>query len=851
MRKVISVLLTVCMILTVCSAGFAWASAADQRIPGTLLYWAYDNPKKTLTFTGAGAIPDYKNSNSYGITGPQYEWKGNPYAKVVFGEGVTGIGNYAFSSSASLESITIPDAISVLGEGVFYSCGNLKTATVGSGIKNIPKSLFIKCDSLETVTLGNATESIGETAFKDCGALKTVVMPDTLKEIKDEAFRSVGLEKIEFPANLEKIDIKAFSYCDNLSEVVINDNLKTIGDNAFMGCGELKNVMIPPTVETIGNHAFGYISSTKKYADFTITGYDDSVAKTYAEENGFTFNSLGKYYCGEVSEGIEWSFNSETKTLSITGEGSMVTEYTAENLPVYIQRFGDKIEKIVISDDISFISDYAFYNLGESCEVAPLPKGISIGNYSFCNTGMAIQFKGFISDVGENGIGFYNDGVLSEEFTVIGEKFTNVQHFAEENGYNFIFAVPTVTEGNCGETATWKYSAEDKRLEILGSGAMADYSLEFLPVYSKLDVESVVISDEITEIGDCAFAGLEKVNSIEIGPNVKKIGQYALGYTIICVEDYQAIEFAPLDNFTVRGYDNTQARVYAENNNFDFDSMGTYTYLNGTLGDTKWSYDKDSKTLTVSGTGSTGDCEIESLPVFSSYDIEKIVISEGIEEIGRYVFLNIVAKEIVIANSVSSIEKFSFGYVFEEHDGDFGELVLVGGMTVKCYPGSKAIEYANNAGLTCEVMNLYTLPESLPIIVDSENDTIFAYTGEMNADDFLSACEKIDGMEMAISDVKISTGTTLTVKLGDKVIAEYVFVVNGDVNGDGSVNSTDALLILQHTVEKISLEGEFIVAGDVNDDGNVNSGDALNVLQISVELIKPEDLMPTKSEDAA
>lgn len=717
MRKVISVILTVCMILTVCSAGFAWASAEGQRIQNTLLYWAYDNPKKTLTFTGAGAIPDYKNSNSYGITGPQYEWKGNPYAKVIFGEGVNGIGNYAFSSSASLESITIPDAISVLGEGVFYSCGNLKTATVGSGVKNIPKSLFIKCDSLETVTLGNATESIGDTAFKDCGALKTVVMPDTLKEIKNEAFRSVGLEKIEFPANLETVGTKAFSYCDSLSEVVINDNLKTIGDNAFMGCGELKNVMIPPTVETIGNHAFGYISSTKKYADFTITGYDDSAAKTYAEENGFTFNSLGNYYCGEVSEGIEWNYDSETKTLSITGEGSMLTEYTAENLPFYIQRFGDKIEKIVISDDISFISNYAFYNLGKECEIAPLPDDITIGNYAFYNTGKFIAFAGNIRFVGVKGIGQYNEEAVDDEFTVIGERFTNVEKFADDNGYNFQLAVPTVLEGSCGKNATWKYSVADKKLVIKGSGAMKNYTLTKLPDYSKYVVETLVISGEITEIGNYSFFGLDNAKKVQISSEVERIGENALGYTF-----NSANQVVKIDDFTLCG------------------------------------------------------CT-----------------------------------------------------------------------------GSVAESYAIESGFNFEIAIEFELPDTLPIVVDKENKIICVYADGMTATSFADACQKPDGFTVEVSSDKISTGATLTVMSGEDVLDEYLytFITMGDVNGDGAINSTDALAILQHAVQKSLLEGNPLKAGDINMDNAVNSTDALKVLQISVKLIKPEDLMPTKSEDAA
>lgn len=53
----------------------------------------------------------------------------------------------------------------------------------------------------------------------------------------------------------------------------------------------------------------------------------------------------------------------------------------------------------------------------------------------------------------------------------------------------------------------------------------------------------------------------------------------------------------------------------------------------------------------------------------------------------------------------------------------------------------------------------------------------------------------------------------------------------GDINGDGKVNSSDALLVLQYSVGKIN---KIDSAADVNGDGKINSTDALMMLQISV-----------------
>lgn len=61
----------------------------------------------------------------------------------------------------------------------------------------------------------------------------------------------------------------------------------------------------------------------------------------------------------------------------------------------------------------------------------------------------------------------------------------------------------------------------------------------------------------------------------------------------------------------------------------------------------------------------------------------------------------------------------------------------------------------------------------------------------------------------------------------------------GDVNADGSVNSSDALQVLQYSVGILKTFKDKSAA-DLNKDGIINSSDALTILQISVGLI-PSD----------
>jgi beta-N-acetylglucosaminidase len=89
-----------------------------------------------------------------------------------------------------------------------------------------------------------------------------------------------------------------------------------------------------------------------------------------------------------------------------------------------------------------------------------------------------------------------------------------------------------------------------------------------------------------------------------------------------------------------------------------------------------------------------------------------------------------------------------------------------------------------------------------------------------------------DGTKKADTD-KIGTGYKLKDTKNNK---EYTLVVLGDTNGDGNVNSSDALEILKQSVGTINKTGAYATAMDTNKDGKINSADSLLVLKSSVGL---------------
>ena len=58
----------------------------------------------------------------------------------------------------------------------------------------------------------------------------------------------------------------------------------------------------------------------------------------------------------------------------------------------------------------------------------------------------------------------------------------------------------------------------------------------------------------------------------------------------------------------------------------------------------------------------------------------------------------------------------------------------------------------------------------------------------------------------------------------------------GDVDADGTINSTDALTVLQSTVQLIKLNADQQLLADIHADGAINSFDALKILRKCVGL---------------
>lgn len=263
--------------------------------------------------------------NYNGLNSGQPWAESNPSA-IYIAEGVTGIGNYAFASQPSLNSVVFQDAsdLTYIGQRAFYEDDNAVFTDEGngdgttldlSGVTTMGEYAFYNCDKLTGVELGGNITAVETVEGK---------VKETEHKIPNNAFNNSGLQTVTIPDGIQHIGDGAFGHTSlsKVEDLVLPDGLKTIGDNAFvvtMGSGEtgigITSLTIPSSVNSIGANAF---SGRRNLAEVTVE--DDNVSNTQLTlgNAAFGFN--------ESSAFSEWGSITDDRT-GQKYEGTMGTKF--------------------------------------------------------------------------------------------------------------------------------------------------------------------------------------------------------------------------------------------------------------------------------------------------------------------------------------------------------------------------------------------------------------------------------------------------------------------------------------------------------------------------------------------
>lgn len=382
--------------------------------------------------------------------------------KIVFTEGVTEIGEYAFSGyfddSKKYTSVYLPDGIQKIGKAAFSFVGALTDINLPSTLSEIDYGAFAE-SGLTAVTIPVGVTKISDALFFN-SALETIVLPDTVTEIGQFAFEFTKLKEITLPSSLETIAPSAFANCDSLRTVVIPEGVTEIGSFAFYECNGLREIYLPASLETLEKSAFRYANPE---------------LRIYISEGN-------KYYC--VSDDI--IFSKDMKTLirypAYKTESSYTVPDFVEN--IFHEAFSRcvNLTELILPEGLKTIGGGAF-SYCENLKSITVPE--SVESFGVVITGNGCpEFYG----VGAYGVGAFWESSF-EEITVLGNKVD-----VASDGWPFGHFYENVTV-YCNH-----YSATDLGAKELGN----DININI--VYLDEDHEHVN-TEEVTRESTCAAEG--------------------------------------------------------------------------------------------------------------------------------------------------------------------------------------------------------------------------------------------------------------------------------------------------------------------------------------------------------
>ena len=274
---------------------------------------------------------------------------------------------------------------------------------------------------------------------------------------------------------------------DKITRVVIGEGVTKVGSNAFQGCTALNDVFVKGAgTLTIGTAAF---DATKTPAIYVPTGQEAAYQTAWAAYAG----SIGEYMnCGADAMAL---YDAATKTLTICGKGAMTDFASAADQPW--KTLQTDIKTVVIENTVTAIGDNAFSGCSALTAVNIKGTGVTIADGAF--DGNATGRRIFVPAQAIAGYG---------ESAYLADIYATGQCGAE------------------GSDVSWELSAQTMALNILGTGAMADYasysSVPWTSVHGK--ITSATIAEGVTSVGSYAFYNCSSMATVSIPAGVTSIG---------------------------------------------------------------------------------------------------------------------------------------------------------------------------------------------------------------------------------------------------------------------------------------------------------------------------------------
>ena len=224
-KRLISLLVAVCMMLTMLPLSAVTAFAADTSTVLTAIVDGYKYEYKVNADGATATITDFRGPVDPAKTPAPYDIH---IPSELGGYPVTGLGTYSFSGyldaspylhnsyqiGRNIRSVDIPQGVTSIGNHAFEECFALEEVTIPQSVTSIGLIAFGGCCKLTTLSLGENVETIGGGAFFRCSSLSNITIPKKVKVIESGYSGTPSF-------------YRTFAYCSGLKYIILPAELTT------------------------------------------------------------------------------------------------------------------------------------------------------------------------------------------------------------------------------------------------------------------------------------------------------------------------------------------------------------------------------------------------------------------------------------------------------------------------------------------------------------------------------------------------------------------------------------------------------------------------------------------------
>ncbi len=303
--------------------------------------WTYDSETQTVTISGSGNTADYTSKNYPGLD------YADQIVTLKVEAGVTGLGKNLLRATTNLKNVSLPNTLLSIGENAFRGCSQLESITIPGSVTNLGRTSFYDDKALQNFVWENDPGNVGG------------------YEMGDWIFCNAQLKVLKLPASVTftpgSKNRGPFTDCGG-------DVWSGKGTVTFAGTMEQCRALFES--EHVGVPASA--SFTVTCSDGNYTFGDPGAEEPDPGENHDPVNPNNPY-TGYVGDDITWTYDPDTKTLTLEGTGETYTY--PSSIPPWYNKKGDEsdfqvnLTNVVIGEGITKLGDRLFINAKKLTDV--------------------------------------------------------------------------------------------------------------------------------------------------------------------------------------------------------------------------------------------------------------------------------------------------------------------------------------------------------------------------------------------------------------------------------------------------------------------------------------------------